>query len=92
MSRPQEVSDPTGVHRLHCDTSVKVGGTRVRMCRNTRVFHNLAGATRKLLYGLVTSAPPKDREVEAEKARQRGAARFRLIGQPRAVRQTGRHE
>jgi hypothetical protein len=33
-------------------------------------------ATRRLLEGLTTSAPPKDREVEAAKARQRAAARY----------------
>jgi len=36
----------------------------------------VAEATRTLLGELVTSAPPKDREVEAEKARARSAARF----------------
>lgn len=33
-------------------------------------------AARKLIDGLETSAPPKDREVEAAKARQRAAERF----------------
>lgn len=32
--------------------------------------------TRRLLAGLTTSAPPKDREVEAAKARERAAARY----------------
>ncbi len=36
----------------------------------------VAAATRRLLDRLVTSAPPKDREVEAEKARARAAQRF----------------
>ncbi|WP_188779167.1 DUF2277 domain-containing protein [Marmoricola endophyticus] len=36
----------------------------------------VAGATRRLLEGLTTSAPPKDREVEAAKARARSAARY----------------
>ena|SRR5688572_9150751 len=31
---------------------------------------------RVLLRSLVTAAPPRDRDVEAEKARARGAARF----------------
>ncbi|MFG3339613.1 DUF2277 domain-containing protein [Glycomyces sp. NPDC048151] len=36
----------------------------------------VAAATRELLDSLVTAAPPKDREVEAEKARARSAKRF----------------
>lgn len=35
-----------------------------------------AGVARELLHALVTTAPPRDREAEAEKARQRAAARF----------------
>jgi hypothetical protein len=33
-------------------------------------------ATRELLDSLVTTAPPKDREVEAAKARERAAIRY----------------
>ncbi|WP_289018909.1 DUF2277 domain-containing protein [uncultured Ornithinimicrobium sp.] len=36
----------------------------------------VARATRELLESLVSSAPPKDREVEAEKARARARARY----------------
>jgi hypothetical protein len=36
----------------------------------------VAAATQRLLDALVTSAPPKDREVEAERARARAAKRF----------------
>ena len=36
----------------------------------------IAGATMRLLEQLVTSAAPKDREVEAERARARAAKRF----------------
>jgi hypothetical protein len=36
-----------------------------------RAVDDVADATRRLLDGLVTSAPPKDREVEAAKARAR---------------------
>jgi hypothetical protein len=36
----------------------------------------VAAATKRLLAQLVTSAPPKDREVEAERARTRAAKRF----------------
>ena len=34
------------------------------------------GATQRLLDSLTTSAPPKNREVEAAKARDRAAARY----------------
>lgn len=33
-------------------------------------------ATQRLLAGLTTTAPPKNREVEAAKARERAAARY----------------
>ncbi len=36
----------------------------------------VAEATQRLLDALVTTAPPKDREVEAAKARQRAALRY----------------
>jgi hypothetical protein len=36
----------------------------------------VAAATEELLDSLVTSAPPKDREAEAEKRRARSAQRF----------------
>jgi hypothetical protein len=36
----------------------------------------VAAATQKLIDSLVTSAAPKDREVEAERARERAAKRF----------------
>jgi hypothetical protein len=41
-----------------------------------RAVDEVAAATRTLLDGLVTSAPPKDREVEAAKRRARSAERF----------------
>jgi hypothetical protein len=37
----------------------------------------ITSATRTLVDSLVTAAPPKDREVEAAKARQRAADRYR---------------
>ena len=36
----------------------------------------VTAAARRLIESLVTTAPPKDREVEAEKRRARSAARF----------------
>jgi hypothetical protein len=41
-----------------------------------RAVDEVAAATNRLLEQLVTSAPPKDREVEAERARARAAKRF----------------
>lgn len=41
-----------------------------------RAVAEIAHATEHLLAELVTSAPPKDREVEREKARARSAKRF----------------
>jgi hypothetical protein len=41
-----------------------------------RAVDEVAAATKRLLEQLVTSAPPKDREVEAERARARAAKRF----------------
>jgi hypothetical protein len=43
-----------------------------------RAVDQVATAARGLLDALVTSAPPRDREVEAAKARARGAERVRL--------------
>jgi hypothetical protein len=41
-----------------------------------RAVDEVARATAKLLASLVSSAPPKDREVEAAKRRARAAERF----------------
>jgi hypothetical protein len=41
-----------------------------------RAVRAVTEATERLLAELVTSAPPKDREVEAAKARARSAARY----------------
>ena len=41
-----------------------------------RAVEEVAAATGRLLDGLVTSAPPKDREVEAAKRRARSERRF----------------
>ena len=41
-----------------------------------RAVDEVADATSRLLRDLVTNAPPKDREVEADKRRARSAQRF----------------
>ena len=44
-----------------------------------RAVDEVAHATRHLLDALVTAAPPRDREVEAERARARAVARFGAV-------------
>jgi hypothetical protein len=41
-----------------------------------RAVHDVSHAAEHLLESLVTNAPPRDREVEAQKARVRSAKRF----------------
>ena len=41
-----------------------------------RAVDAVTAATRRLIDSLVTTAPPKDREVEAERKRARAAKRF----------------
>ncbi|CAN5480682.1 DUF2277 domain-containing protein [soil metagenome] len=41
-----------------------------------RAVHEIAHITKHLLEDLVATTPPKDREIEAAKARERSAKRF----------------
>jgi hypothetical protein len=41
-----------------------------------RAVDEVAGTTGRLLADLVTAAPPKDREIEAAKRRERAASRY----------------
>ncbi|HZO97690.1 MAG TPA: DUF2277 domain-containing protein [Gaiellaceae bacterium] len=58
----------------------KVSGMQKPSAANAAAFERaieeVAGATGRLLGALVTSAPPRDREVEAARRRARSAARF----------------
>ncbi len=58
----------------------KVSGFTAPSRANQAAFElavdEIAAATAKLLTALETTAPPKDREVEAAKARARAAVRF----------------
>jgi hypothetical protein len=58
----------------------KVSGTTRPSQANQAVFdqavREIAHLTQHLLDDLVTTAPPKNREVEAEKARARAAVRY----------------
>ena len=58
----------------------KVSGTRKPSGKNVdpfdRAIHDIAAITRKLVDSLETSSEPKNREVEAAKARARSIQRF----------------
>ena len=58
----------------------KISGTTKPSQANQAAFDaavdEVAAATRKLLSGLTTTAPPKDRDVEAAKRRARAEARY----------------
>ncbi|HYO37926.1 MAG TPA: DUF2277 domain-containing protein [Geodermatophilus sp.] len=58
----------------------KISGAASPSRANAEVFDRavaeVAAASARLLDALVTTAPPKDRAVEAAKARARSAARF----------------
>ena len=58
----------------------KISGSTKPSQANAEVFDRavdeVAAATERLLEGLVTNAPPKNREVEAAKRKARSAARF----------------
>ena len=62
----------------------KVSGFTKPSQANAEVFERAVEAisrvTRELFDGLVTNAPAKDREIEAEKARQRAIKRFGVAG------------
>jgi hypothetical protein len=58
----------------------KISGSTKPSQANAAAFEHavqvIAAATQELLDGLVTGAPPKNREEEAAKARARAAARY----------------
>jgi len=68
------------VHAAALQFVRKVSGTSKPSQANQEAFdravHEIAHVTRHLLEDLVTSAPPKNREVEAEKARARARLRY----------------
>ena len=73
------------IHEAALQYVRKVSGTRKPTKNNEDVFERaveaIAKATRVLVDGLETTAPPKTREVEAAKAKARSIRRF---GQPQA--------
>jgi len=68
------------VHSAALQYVRKVSGTNKPSVANSAAFDQavaaVAAATEKLLDTMVTSAPPRDRGLDAEKARKRNAARF----------------
>jgi hypothetical protein len=70
----------TEMHAAALQYVRKISGTTNPSAANRAAFDaavdEVAAATQRLLGALVTAAPPKDREVEAAKARARSAARY----------------
>jgi hypothetical protein len=68
------------VHEASLQYVRKISGSSKPSQANAEAFDRAVDevtlATRRLLDHLVTSAPPKDREVEAAKRRARAAERF----------------
>ena len=68
------------VHAAALQYVRKVAGTTkpssVNQAAFDRAVHEIAHVTAHLLEDLVTTAPPKNREVEAEKARARARLRY----------------
>jgi hypothetical protein len=68
------------VHAAALQYVRKVAGTSKPSAANQAAFdeavHAVAHATEHLLHALVTSAPPKNREAEASKARARAEKRY----------------
>lgn len=75
---PSATSDE--VHAAALQYVRKIAGTTKPSKANEEAFniavHEVAHATQHLLDALVTTAPPKNREEEAAKAKARSAARF----------------
>jgi len=71
---------PDEVHDAALQYVRKVSGATKPSAANQPAFDQAVAAivhvTQHLLEALVTTAPPKDREVEAAKARQRNEIRF----------------
>ena len=75
---PAATSDE--IHAAALQYVRKVSGTAKPSAANRAAFEHaveeIAHVTGHLLEALVSTAPPKDREVEAAKARARSAARY----------------
>lgn len=71
---------PEEIHAAALQYVRKVSGTRKPSEHNSDPFERavaeIAKATRRLVDSLETTAPPKNRELEAAKAKERSATRF----------------
>ena len=71
------------VHAAAVQYVRKISGTAKPSQVNQQAFdvavEEIAATTRRLLEALVTTAPPKDRDVEAAKARARAAERYQRV-------------
>jgi len=78
---PAATSDE--VHAAALQYVRKVSGSTKPSKANSEAFDRavaeIAHITQHLLEDLVTTAPPKDREVEAAKARERAARRYAAL-------------
>ena len=76
--------EPPATHEEVHDAALqfvrKISGSTKPSAANAEAFERavaeITEASERLLASLVTSAPPKDREVEAEKRRARAQARY----------------
>lgn len=75
-------ADGDEVHAASLQYVRKVSGFTKPSQANQEAFDRavaqIAATTQELLDSLVTNAPPKDREVEAAKARKRAQARYTI--------------
>ncbi|MEP7191443.1 MAG: DUF2277 domain-containing protein [Actinomycetota bacterium] len=73
-------ASPDEVHGAALQYVRKVSGTNKPSAANIVAFEQavsaVAVATQVLLDAMVTTAPPRDRDIEAAKARERNAVRF----------------
>jgi hypothetical protein len=71
------------VHAAALQYVRKVSGTRKPSAGNVDPFERavaqIAAVTRQLVDSLETTAPPKNREIEATKARERSAHRYSVV-------------
>ena len=76
----EPAATPEEVHDAALQYVRKISGSTKPSKANEAAFaravEEITAASRRLLEALVTSAPPRDREIEAAKARARAAARF----------------
>ena len=77
----EPAATPAGIEEAALQFVRKVSGYRRPSAANEAAFDQavaeVSAAVHRLLEGLTTSRPPKDREKEQRKARERAAKRYR---------------